>query len=93
VARHPDDGSPRFVADAVADPLTGLHASVAAATCLADGGRWFVDVSLAGVSAWAARHALADQPTTPARRVRSGWVLETAEGDVPVALPRARELT
>jgi hypothetical protein len=40
-----------FVADAIADPLTGLAAAAAASRALRGGGRWLVDVSLSGVAA------------------------------------------
>lgn len=39
--------APRFVADAVADPLTGLTAATSAVQLLESGGRWLVDVALA----------------------------------------------
>jgi hypothetical protein len=45
------DGSPLFCADAVADPLTGLTAAHACLAALAEGGRWVLDVSMAGVAA------------------------------------------
>ena len=45
------DGAPRFVADAVADPLAGLAAAGAATSALAAGGRWLLDVALARVAA------------------------------------------
>jgi CoA-transferase family III len=45
------DGAPRFVADAVADPLAGLAAAGAVAQALAAGGRWLLDVALARVAA------------------------------------------
>lgn len=45
------DGAPLFCADAVADPVTGLAAANACVHALASGGRWLLDVSMAGVSA------------------------------------------
>jgi crotonobetainyl-CoA:carnitine CoA-transferase CaiB-like acyl-CoA transferase len=87
VARHPDDGRPRFLADAVADPLAGLHAAVAAATCATEGGRWFVDVSLAGVSRSLAGGAGTHLPALAAERRGRRWWL----GDRPVATPRTRD--
>jgi CoA-transferase family III len=42
---------PLFCADAVADPLTGLSAARACVDALAGGGRWLLDVSMAGVAA------------------------------------------
>lgn len=43
-------GEPRFLADAIADPLTGLVAALAVAEHLERGGRWILDVSLAAVA-------------------------------------------
>ncbi len=54
-----DDDEPCFCADAVADPTSGLVAATAALNALATGGRWLLDVSLAGV----ARHLAG--PTLP----------------------------
>ncbi|HTN78173.1 MAG TPA: hypothetical protein VMK16_00760, partial [Acidimicrobiales bacterium] len=42
---------PVFCADAVADPATGLTAAAAVLDRLASGGRWLLDVALAGVAA------------------------------------------
>ena len=44
-------GAPRFIGDAVADPLAGMAAAAAAMGALAAGGGVLVDVSLAGVAA------------------------------------------
>jgi len=44
-------GDPLFCGDAVADPLTGLAAADACLSALRSGGRWFLDVSMASVSA------------------------------------------
>lgn len=49
---HDTDG-PCFVADAVADPVTGLLAAVAALDRLAAGGRWHLDIALARAARWA----------------------------------------
>jgi hypothetical protein len=46
-----DDDGPMFCADAVADPITGLVATAAALDALAQGGRWLLDVAMAGVAA------------------------------------------
>jgi crotonobetainyl-CoA:carnitine CoA-transferase CaiB-like acyl-CoA transferase len=80
---HDDDG-PVFVGDAVADPLTGLHAALAAwAGVLAGGGR-LVDVALARVAATAA--ALTTQGHGAAVRDGQGWSVD----GVAVAEPWAR---
>jgi hypothetical protein len=44
-------GEPCFFADAAADPLTGLAAAAATLDTLAGGGRWLLDIPLAGVAA------------------------------------------
>jgi len=41
---------PRFVADAIADPLTGMTAAASVVQLLGAGGRWLVDISLARVA-------------------------------------------
>ncbi len=48
------DGSPTFLGDAVADPLTGVRAFVAALEALAKGGGYIVDAALAPTAAAAA---------------------------------------
>jgi hypothetical protein len=68
------DSTPAFCADAVADPLTGLTAAHACLEALAGGGRWLLDVSLAGVAAGLAGQTL---PVPP-------------DVEVEVAQPRAR---
>jgi CoA-transferase family III len=70
------DRSPSFCADAVADPLTGLAAAGACLDALSRGGRWLLDLSMAGICA-----ALAG-PTLP---VPSGVVVAD-----PSARPAAR---
>jgi hypothetical protein len=55
VGRSPS-GETTFLADAIADPLTGLSAAVAVAELLEQGGRYVVDIALARVAA-----SLADQ--------------------------------
>jgi CoA-transferase family III len=56
VARAPD-GTPAFCGDAIADPLTGLHAGLAALAAHVIGGGFLVDAAMAGVSADVARPA------------------------------------
>jgi len=45
------DGDPRFCGDALADPVTGLHAAVAGLAAMVGGGAHLIDVALADVSA------------------------------------------
>lgn len=44
-------GGPEFVGDAIADPLTGLHAALAVAESVGRGGGELVELSMAGVAA------------------------------------------
>jgi hypothetical protein len=55
------DGEPRLLADAVADPLSGLLAAAAVAQLVESGGCWLVDVALSRTAA-----AMAG-PTSPVR--------------------------
>ncbi|HET6951715.1 MAG TPA: CoA transferase [Acidimicrobiales bacterium] len=55
-----DGARPCFCADAIADPTSGIVAAAAALGALAAGGRWLLDVSMAGVAAHLAG------PTLPA---------------------------
>jgi crotonobetainyl-CoA:carnitine CoA-transferase CaiB-like acyl-CoA transferase len=88
---------PIFCGDAIADPLTGLHAAVAALAHFRAGRGALLDVSLHAVT----RYALAAGPAgpgTPACRARieatgrgaSAWRVVTAQGEETVAPPRAR---
>ena len=85
-------GTPLFCADAVADPLTGMHAAVAALASWQSGGGRLIDVALRDVVA----HALAfgasghDAAVEIRARSRGGWeVVADGERQV-VADPRAR---
>jgi hypothetical protein len=49
-----DADGPVFLADAVADPLSGIASAVAVDAALHAGGRWLIDTSLSGVAAWVA---------------------------------------
>lgn len=50
------DGKPEFAADAIADPLTGMIAAVAALGLLAHGAGGRVDISLTRTATWATAH-------------------------------------
>ena len=77
---------PMFVGDAVADPVAGLAAASVAAELLAGGRAALVDVSLAGVAAWA-RGLAGDEIERPVVRNGSRWTVELAGGPVPVLAP------
>ncbi len=53
------DGEPRFLGDALADPITGLAAAASTLAALQAGGGVIVDAGMAPVAAWAAEAALA----------------------------------
>jgi len=65
VATTPD-GQPCFCGDAIADPLAGLHAALAALASWGQGGARLLDVSLHGVAAHVAQHPAAPEPVQEA---------------------------
>jgi hypothetical protein len=77
-----------FVGDAIADPLTGVHAALAAWAGLLRGGSRLVDLALSRVAASAQRLDTAD-PREAFLRDGSWWVHVSA-GAVPVAEPSRR---
>ena len=83
------EGAPLFCGDAIADPLTGLHAAVAAWAAWRRGGGQLLDLALRDVTA----HVLGfgEKPrAAQVRRVGSGFEV-VAEGErAPVLAPRAR---
>jgi hypothetical protein len=50
-----DAHRPVFAGDAIADPLTGLMAAIAALACLSAPGAWLVDLAMRDVAAWSCR--------------------------------------
>jgi crotonobetainyl-CoA:carnitine CoA-transferase CaiB-like acyl-CoA transferase len=87
VARE-DDGVPVPCGDAIADPLTGMHAAVAALASHRLGGSRIIDVAMADVVA--ATVAWSPVRTLPAQRVGGAWVVEGATGRTAVADGRRR---
>jgi hypothetical protein len=80
--------APLFCADAVADPLTGIYAALAAlAFHMCDGGA-LVDISLTGVAAHAGSFLAI--PDTTVREKANGWEVATAAGDIAVSQPHLR---
>jgi hypothetical protein len=65
-----DGDGPCFCADAIADPISGLTAAAAAVEALASGGRWLVDVAMAGVARSLAGPTIPVRPGTTARPPR-----------------------
>ena len=83
-----DADGPLFCADAIADPLTGLHAALAAWAGWRAGGGVLLDLSLCGVTA----HALAFAPTGECEVVGGADTARVIAGgaEARVAAPRAR---
>ena len=81
-----DGDPPMFVADAVADPIAGLAGATLAADMLATTRASVVDLPLSRAAAWARSRPV----EAPVRRSAGGWVVDTLEGEVAVAPPRAR---
>ncbi|MFF5263739.1 CoA transferase [Actinomadura viridis] len=84
VARD-DDGSPMFVGDAIADPLTGLAAAVRAL----DPAPRLWDVAMGRLVASTLPPTSA-APSPAAVRDGDRWMVDTKHGRLPVAAPRPR---
>jgi CoA-transferase family III len=81
------DGAPAFCGDAIADPLTGLYAALAALAARAAGGGLLVDVAMADVSADIARPAAGPLLPHAIRRVGEGWAVSHGATLEPVRAP------
>ncbi len=82
-----DAGRPMFVGDALADPIAGVTAALAALKALAAGGGILVDVALREAAAFVARAALIDDPGLDGMSGGDGgWFW----GGTPLARPSAR---
>ncbi len=80
---------PLFCGDALADPLTGLHAALAALAFHRGGGGVLLDVPLCGVTA----HCLGFAPAVPRAATvaaAAGWCLEVGAERLAVRAPAAR---
>jgi hypothetical protein len=75
-----DSTGPAFCGDAIADPLTGLHAAVAAAESLGRGGGELIELSMAAVAAtYASLPPGSEMPGDPAVALRR-WPPASALG-------------
>jgi hypothetical protein len=83
-----DEQGPVFVGDAIADPMTGVHAALVAWSGLLQGGGRLVDLPLAQVAATAA--ALSSPDETQVVRDGPWWFVENTAGRTQVADPQAR---
>jgi hypothetical protein len=82
-------GPPLFCGDAIADPLTGLHAALAALACWRGGGGYLLDLALRDVVA----HVLGFGPAPSAASVHRngpGWEVVAGHQRAAVSPPRAR---
>jgi crotonobetainyl-CoA:carnitine CoA-transferase CaiB-like acyl-CoA transferase len=86
-------GTPVFVGDAIADPLTGLTAAALAMTAPTDGSGMLWDVSMTDVVAATLEPAMAAAPSPAARRRDGGWWLATDRGPAAVGEPERRTPT
>ncbi len=89
VATGPAQGPPLFCGDAIADPLTGLHAALAALRAWREGGGVLLDLALRDVVA----HALGPRPAradADVHRDGHGWQVEAGGERQAVLPPRAR---
>jgi CoA-transferase family III len=82
-------GRPMFCADAIADPLTGLHAALAAWAAFAQGGGRIVSLALCDVIAHCIQFAGLGDPAAAQARARS-WQRCISVNDV--APPHARAI-
>jgi len=78
------DGTPVFCGDAIADPLAGLHAAVAALAGHAAGGGWLMDVAMAGVCADLARPGGPAWPHVISGTPGLGWTVRHGNVTEPV---------
>lgn len=84
----PDCGDLLPAGDALADPLAGVAAAVAAQAALTGEEAMLIDVSMLHVASEA---ATGGTPEHQVVRRRDGWWVEYAEGAVPVAPPMPRQ--
>ncbi len=83
------DSRLRFCGDAIADPLTGLHAAVFILAQLHHGRGGLLDLSLVDIAAYAAATPH-DGLTRPIERDSGRWILHDEERRVLIAPPRTR---
>ena len=81
------NGTPVFCGDAIADPLTGLYAALAAMEVHAIGGGTLIDVAMAGVSAHIARRPAGPLLPHVVRQGSDGWTVSHGAITEPVRAP------
>jgi hypothetical protein len=89
VADDDRDGTPVFCGDAIADPLTGLHAALAAYGSWRIGGGRLLDIAMSRVAAHV--RGFAQMPDAAAlSETDDGYEVTTQHDRVPVSPPQAR---
>ncbi|MFE3320132.1 CoA transferase [Nocardia sp. NPDC059195] len=86
VAHEPGSGTPAFVGDAIADPLTGLTAAMLAMSSPADGRGVLWDISMTDVVA----STLTTDPVPRTSQRGDSWFIESDAGPIPIAQPLSR---
>jgi hypothetical protein len=82
--------APLFCADAVADPLTGLHAAVAALRAWHEGGGCLLDLSLRDVAAHVLCFETMEREGATLFEAPGGWRVASSGAEQPVLTPRSR---
>ncbi|MET9491196.1 CoA transferase [Nocardia sp. NPDC006630] len=77
VGRH--GGEPAFCADAIADPLSGICAALAAVSAVRAGGGVLIDLSMRDTAAAFASAPALRHGDHPVRRGADGWIVECPE--------------
>ncbi|WP_280241293.1 CoA transferase [Nocardia abscessus] len=83
---HDGAGTPVFVGDAIADPLTGLTAAALAMSAPADGPGVLWDISMTDVVA----ATLTSDPVPRTLRRGDTWFIDSGIGSIPVSEPTSR---
>ena len=82
-------GPPLFCGDAIADPLAGIHAALAALACWQGGGGYLLDLALSDVVAHVLGFGPAPSPAS-VHRTGPGWEVVAGHQRTAVSPPRAR---
>ena len=79
-----------FCGDAIADPLTGLHAAIAAYSHWIQGRGGLLDISLCAVTQFCTEQPTPLPSALDIMRSDDNWWINTADSNVPIETPRAR---
>ncbi len=87
-----EESAPLFCGDAIADPLTGLHAALAALASWRAGGGHLIDLNLCDVTAHCLRFPQTEQGRATANRADNGeWEVRAANTRTEALPPQARK--